>query len=374
MPKSISVGELQKRMDDEEGVTILDVRASQAYGEWSIQGTRVQSLNIPNSQLIEHGVHAFPDIPSTREIVAVCAKGIAARETVALLESDGLRAVYLEGGMEAWGQYYHSVHVVQDPDFSIHQIVRPGKGCLSYMVTSGGEAAVVDVGRHLEPYLELAQRLNVTIRHVFDSHLHADHVSGGSRLAHVVGATYWIAPEEMVDARGEYVELKDAQRVEFGEPTFSMISLRTPGHTLASTSFIINGRYLLSGDTVFVSGLGRPDLKGRAEEMAAMMYDTVLHQFVNLSDDVLVLPAHYSDFREQTSGGYVGATLGDIRRSNPLLRERNRQAFVESLVSKVGATPPNYETITRINRGIQNASDEEQGELEIGPNRCAVKN
>lgn len=373
MGSRIDAQELHERMTSSQGVTILDVRNQQAYEEWRIQGQNVQSLNIPNSQLQADGVDASIDVSKNREIVAVCAKGIAAQETVKMLEEAGFKSAYLEGGMGAWAEYYYPLRVAQLKSGTLYQILRPGKGCLSYLVTSGAEAVVVDAGRHVQVYLDLAAELGVSIRHTVDTHMHADHISGSRNLARETGATYWIAAAEMAGASGEFQALEDGMKLPVGNGELEMVSIRTPGHTVASTSFLIEGAYLLSGDTVFVSGLGRPDLKGKASEMAEEMYDTVIHKLSSLDGTTWVLPSHYSDYREMTPEGYVGARLADIRDRNLLLSVTDRTAFVESLVRRVGATPPNYEQVTQVNRGLYQATWEEQSELEVGPNRCAVK-
>ncbi len=146
----------------------------------------------------------------------------------------------------------------------------------------------------------------------------------------------------------------------------------TPGHTPGSTSFLVNRKFLLSGDTIFVGGLGRPDLGGKAREWAQALYDTVFKKIADLPDDVLVLPAHYADIKEINENGYVGATLGDIRRTNEIMRTTDVEQFTEQVVSAIGDTPPNYERIVAINRGTEHVKEEEAMELEIGPNRCAV--
>jgi glyoxylase-like metal-dependent hydrolase (beta-lactamase superfamily II)/rhodanese-related sulfurtransferase len=373
VPKFITAKELKRRMDSPEGVVILDVRASSAYQEWRIEGRNVHSLNIQNSKLKEFGVQSFSEIPKDKEIVTVCAKGISARETARMLEESGYQAVCLEGGMSAWSEFYESVTVVDTERLGIVQIIRLAKGCLSYMVTSKGEAAVVDAGRHIDRYIDLAKEQGVVIRHVLDTHLHADHISGGRALAEATGATYWIAEEEMADAFGWFEPLKDGTVIPLGDTSLRMVALKTPGHTVASTSFLVDGKYLLAGDTIFVSGLGRPDLKGRAREMANLLFDTVTGPIARLPGDLLVLPGHYSNFREINDDGFVGASLEEIRRNNPLLYATDREAFVETVVGNTGATPPNYDTVIRINRGVFNVSEDEKTELEIGPNRCAVK-
>jgi glyoxylase-like metal-dependent hydrolase (beta-lactamase superfamily II)/rhodanese-related sulfurtransferase len=373
MPKFITAEELKRRMDLPEGVVILDVRASSAYQDWRIEGRNVYSVNIQNSKLREYGVSSFAEIPKDKEIVAVCAKGISAQDTVKMLEDSGYQAVCLKGGMSAWSEFYEPVSVVQTERLHVTQFIRLAKGCLSYMVTSKGEAAVVDAGRHIDRYIEFAKQHGVKIQHVLDTHLHADHISGGRALAEATGAKYWIAEEEMVDATGSFEPLADGTKISLGDTSLTIMALKTPGHTVASTSFLVDNKYLVAGDTIFLSGLGRPDLKGRVREMANLLFDTVTGTIANLPGDILVLPGHFSNFWEINRDGYVGALLEEIRSKNPLLHTTEREAFVEKVVGNTGATPPNYETIIGINRGLLHASDAEKTELEIGPNRCAVK-
>lgn len=372
--KSIRARDLQERMNAPEGAFILDVRPESAFNEWRIQGKHLTAVNIQNSKLKAFGVEYFSEIPKDKEVVAVCAKGISAQETVSILQQSGYQAVYLEGGMSAWSEFYQVACVVKRDDFAIYQLQRLAKGCLSYMITSGTEAAVVDASRHIEEYQTLADQLGVKIRFVLDTHLHADHVSGGRALADAVGASYRIAREEMTGGMIPYDPLEDGQMISFGRPGFSMQVIRTPGHTPALMSFFIANEFLLVGDTVFVSGLGRPDLKGRAKEMAERLYDTVFHRLQGLSDDVVILPGHFSDISELNDEGYVGARLGDIRRDNSLFQLADKEAFVHAVVGRVGATPPNYQTVIRVNQGLEKPDSSSLIELEVGPNRCAVKN
>lgn len=373
MVQSITSDELKTRMDSDNGAVILDVRAKNAYDEWRIQGDKVQSLNIQNSKLKEFGVESFSAIPKNREIVTVCAKGVSAQEAATMLEEKGYKAVFLEGGMGAWSEFYEPVTVVKSDNVEIYQMMRLAKGCLSYVIASDGDAMIIDAGRHIERYIEFTKRIGVTIKHVFDTHLHADHISGGRELAKEVGADYWIAPEEAKGASFHYEPLSDGASFTLGNSKVTMVSVRTPGHTAASTSFLVNEKYLFSGDTLFVSGLGRSDLKGQAKEMAQEMFHTVRTTLADLPDNLIVLPGHYSDFGEINHSGFVGESLAEIRAKNPMLHMTDEDKFVEIAVGNAGVTPPNHETIISINRGQQEASHEEKTELEVGPNRCAVK-
>lgn len=375
MPNSISVKELHQRMSSPEGAFVLDVRASGAYQEWRIQDKGVVSVNIQNSKLKEHGPAAYPEIPKDKEIVSVCAKGVAAQETADMLTEAGYKISYLDGGMQSWSEFYYPVQVSISDDLELLQVLRPAKGCLSYFLASKGEGIVVDASRHVDEYVKLAKANGVQIRHVLDTHLHADHISGGEALAAATGAKYWIGESEMQGSDRPFHALKDGLKLEFGSSTLEVLAIPTPGHTPGSTSFLVNNQFLVSGDTVFVNGLGRPDLGGKAREWAKMLYNTVVTKLNKLSDDMIVLPAHYSDFHEITDAGYVGAVLGELRQSNQLLQGGDEDVFTESVAGGAGATatPPNYETIVNINRGLVQISAQEASDLEVGPNRCAVK-
>lgn len=131
---------------------------------------------------------------------------------------------------------------------------------------------------------------------------------------------------------------------------------------------------MFSGDTIFVSSLGRPDLGGKAREWAKDLYDTVYNKVAQIADDVIVLPAHYANFdQEVNEQGYIGNTLGNIRQMNEIMQGKTEEEFVEQVAQSASSeTPPNFEDIVAINRGVKYATPEQQQELEIGPNRCAV--
>lgn len=131
---------------------------------------------------------------------------------------------------------------------------------------------------------------------------------------------------------------------------------------------------MFSGDTIFVSGLGRPDLGGKVREWAKDLYDTVYNKVAQIADDVIVLPAHYTNFdQEVNEQGYIGNTLGNIRQMNEIMQGKTEEEFVEQVTRSASSeTPPNFEDIIAINRGVKDATQEQQQELEIGPNRCAV--
>ncbi|MGB8954082.1 MAG: MBL fold metallo-hydrolase [Tumebacillaceae bacterium] len=371
--KTIKSTELHRRIDSGVSVFILDVRNPQDFQDWKIEGRHLEHVNIPYFQFLEEDESVYVDLPKNTEIVVVCAKGKSAQMVSEQLDERGYNVSALEQGMTGWSQFYQPVPVFEGGDMKLIQVNRLAKGCLSYMVISAGQALVVDANRHIEEYIALATRENAKITHILDTHLHADHISGGAELANARGGKYYVSSSEMMGSTAlEYEALEQHDEINIGSINAKILAIPTPGHTPGSTSVLINEQFLLSGDTIFVGGLGRPDLGGKAREWAQSLYETVFEKMANLSDDILVLPTHYADIQEINDNGYVGATLGQIRASNELMRTENREAFTEMVAGLSGATPPNYEQIVAINRGELHVTAEEATALEIGPNRCAA--
>jgi glyoxylase-like metal-dependent hydrolase (beta-lactamase superfamily II) len=370
--RTVAPQQLHAMMECGDALFILDVRNPEEYQEWKIEGKGLKSINIPYFDFLDDDDSVYDGLPKDTEMIVVCAKGGAAQMVAEQLEERGYRASVLEGGMRAWSQFYAPVTVTHDENMKLIQFNRLAKGCLSYMVLSEGVAMVVDPSRHIDEYLHVAEQHGARISHVLDTHLHADHISGGYELAQRTGATYYIASSEMQGSERRFEPLEKHAVIRFGHVDVRVLAIPTPGHTPGSMSFLVNNKYLLSGDTLFVGGLGRPDLGGKAREWAQDLYDTVFRTIAQLPDDVLVLPAHYSDIEEINAAGYVGALLGDIRRNSEILRTEDREVFTETVAGWAGATPPNYEDIIEINRGRVVVDPAKATELEIGPNRCAI--
>lgn len=371
----ISAEQLYQKMENNSGVFILDVRNEEEYADWKIEGKNVQSMNIPYFDFLEdEQVDDLIDrLPKDKEIIVVCAYGGASDFIVEMLLGRGFTTFSLRGGMLDWSQFYIPVPVVDEEQVKIFQINRLAKGCLSYMVISEGKAMVVDPARHADEYIQLAEREKATIMHVMDTHLHADHISGGVEIARKTGATYYISTSDLQGGAIPYEPLEKHDTIRFGEATVKVLAIQTPGHTPGSTSFLINDKYMLSGDAVFVSGLGRPDLGGKADEWALLMYDTVFGEIGELSDDVLVLPSHYSTAEEINDRGAVEGKLGEIRAKNQIMSMTDKEEFTRIVAGSADTVkPPNFEDILLINRGDLKVTAEKATELEIGPNRCAV--
>jgi glyoxylase-like metal-dependent hydrolase (beta-lactamase superfamily II) len=368
MARTMSLEEL-KNLRDSGDAFLLDLRKNDAYEGWKIEGRGVTSVNILMSRLLADGPDAYPELPRDKEIVTVCAVGKTAIDAADLLEEHGYKAVALQGGMQAWSEWYEPVVIADEATYTLVQVVRPAKGCLSYFLASGKSALVVDPGRNIDVYLDLAKQHKVKIDSVWDTHVHADHISGATRLAKQTGATYAVAEGSI--GTGATAELTPGTKLRVGQ--VEVVAVPLYGHTPGHTGVIVDATYLLSGDALFLSGIGRPDLGGQAETGAKQLYQTLTNVLPHLPRDLVVLPTHFSGDDERQESGQVSAKLNDVMAENGLLDVGAESTFVAGVIASVGESPPNYETIRRINMGLAGATETEASDLEVGPNRCAVK-
>ncbi|MGG0153600.1 MBL fold metallo-hydrolase [Bacillus mycoides] len=353
---------------------ILDVRNEVDYEEWKIEGKQISSMNKPYFDLLDGVEHIVDELPREKEILVVCAKeGSSQFVAEQLLDAGFNNIYYLAGGMKAWSEYVKPVKVgdVQGGG-SIYQFNRFGKGCLSYMVVSNGEAAVIDAVRTIEAYEDFAKEHGVTITNVMDTHLHADHISGGRKLAEKVGGTYWLPPKDAEEVVFSYEPLIEGSVITVGGTKIGIDALYSPGHTIGSTSFIIDETYLLSGDILFVDSIGRPDLAGKAEDWVGDLRSTLYTRYKELSQELIVLPAHYSKISEMDENGVVSANLKQLFEVNAGLNMKDENEFRKIVTENLPPQPNAYQEIRQTNMGKIYPNVEEEREMEIGPNRCAV--
>jgi glyoxylase-like metal-dependent hydrolase (beta-lactamase superfamily II) len=218
-----------------------------------------------------------------------------------------------------------------------------------------------------EVYLWLAEGCGWQITHVLDTHVHADHLSRSRRLAELVGATLHMP--EGAPVSHLFSALGDGDVLEVGSATLEAIW--TAGHTPESTSYLLDGKALFTGDTLFLSAVGRPDLDATPEgsrEKARDLYRS-LQLLLALVPETLVLPGHTSE-PVAFDGEPIGAPLSEVRRSVHILRY-DEYAFVENVAGRVTPTPENFERIVELNRAGE-APEGDPTELEGGANRCAA--
>jgi len=232
-------------------------------------------------------------------------------------------------------------------------------GCLahaSYMLGSEGEAAVVDPQRDVEIYLKAADEQGLKIRHIFESHLHADFVSGHLELAKRTGAKIYIG--EQAGATFPHVPLRDGSEVRFGKVRIT--ALETPGHTPEGVCLVIADEEksqepwaVLTGDTLFIGDVGRPDLSKEHTplQLAGLMYDSLHQKLMKLGDQVLVYPAHGAGSlcgRNMRAERY--STIGTEKLSNYALQIRSRDEFIRQLTENLPSRPEYFLQDAQINR------------------------
>jgi glyoxylase-like metal-dependent hydrolase (beta-lactamase superfamily II) len=356
---SITADELLAGLDDGDKIVLLDVREPDEFESWSIPG----AVNVPLSSL-----EGRLDVLGPGEVVTICAVGTRAAEASEVLARAGRESSVLQGGMGAWSGVYDDA-VLEAGHATIVQVRRRGKGCLSYLVGAGGAAAVIDPSSDVAEYVARAEARGWGITHVFDTHLHADHVSGARELAAACGAELVLNPADRFGF--EFTALTDGMRVPIADGVDLTVSvLSTPGHTKGSTVYLLGEAAAFTGDTLFLESVGRPDLADEAEAFARSLYGSLHDKLLGLPDSTVVFPAHFSSVVD-VDRGVVGAPLGVLKgRLTQLTADED--AFVAWAVGSVTARPPHYETIVATNLSGTPLTSEERSSLEAGPNRCAV--
>jgi hydroxyacylglutathione hydrolase len=233
-------------------------------------------------------------------------------------------------------------------------------GCLahaSYMIGSHGEAAVVDPRRDVDSYIDEAREQGLEIKHVIETHLHADFVSGHRELAHRTGAKIYFGAK--AGAKFEHVPVREGDEIEMGDVVLRF--LETPGHTPESVSVLVIDRSVsdvpkavLTGDTLFIGDVGRPDLLGArmsAQELAGMLYDSLHGKLLALPDSVEVYPAHGAgSLCGRNISSETSSTIGQQRQFNYALKPMPKEEFVRIMTTDLPEAPAYFSRDVAINR------------------------
>lgn len=372
----IEIKELLAKLDAGEPLLLVDVRNDDEYEKWQIEGRRqFKVTHVPYFDFIEEEHEAVGRIPKhTGEIVVVCAKGGSSQMVAEILRGSGVPARNLTGGMIAYGEYLDPVKVpLEDGEadgLEIWQFNRRGKGCLSYVILSCGEAVIIDASRAIEIYESFLAGANARLAYVLDTHVHADHISGGPALAARSGAPYFVRGGSGFDLQQRTRSLKDNDELQLGKTSIRVLA--TPGHTPGSVCYLLANHYLLSGDTLFKTAVGRPDLGGNVIEWSEDLFRTLHERIAPLDDSMVVLPAHYATIAEIGANGVVSATLGDLRRHLSELRISDLALFTEVMQRAVRTPPPEYADIINTNLGKTQTDPTHAVEWELGKNQCAA--
>ena len=373
MHQSLTAEQFRDRLDADRPVTVVDTRPEESFESWRVADA-IQFFYKPDHEFDVEAFQAETGLDPDDPIVTMCAIGKSSGSLAEQLDAAGYDDVaVVEGGMESWSAVYDHVTIEYD-SFTMIQLQRRAKGCLGYVIASEGEAAVIDATRHTDEYVAAAESLDSEIVAVFDTHVHADHISGGRGLASDLGVPYYLG-ETATDREVSY-EFEPLGRNEVvSVGGLDIKALSTPGHTSEMVNYLVGTEAVLTVDSV-----GRTELQfgeGDAATGAELLYESLHRTLLAEPDSVNVLPGHFSVASDGTTaitpGEPVDTTVGLLRRELDLLAQ-DRDAFVESLTAQLPEKPPNYERVIEINTGRERLEDAQEAiELELGPNRCAAE-
>ena len=355
-PNAISPDELSQKLHD-PNVYLLDVRDPDEFLDYNIPGSK----NIPLSDLFNP--ENISKIPRDKEIITVCPHGNMAMVATFALARNGIKAHVLKDGLAGWSQVLKSTSAEENP--TVIQVEKIGKGCLSHVIISENDAIVIDPLYPAEKYLEVAKEQGAKITHIIDTHQHADHVSAAQQLANLTGSPMYESKFESWDRSANFLD--DGQKIKFGNSKLRVI--HTPGHTPGSLSFVVDEKYVFTGDILFIESIGRPDLRDNAEEFAVQLYDSLHNKLLKLPPDTVVFPTHHG--ASVTSVNGVFSTTIEKTKEHDILN-LPKEEFVKQIVGVSVPRPMNYQKIIQINKGTVPLIPSDIPDLELGPNRCSI--
>lgn len=353
MAAVVTAEELLAKMRAREPLRILDIRPPDQRADWWIPGSV-----------------AGAEARAGERVVVACAMGRESDAVADALAARGVHAASLAGGMRAWSLAHAAADVPLDhAESRVVQVARLGKGCLSYVVASRGEALVIDASVAPEAYEALAAQRGWRIVAVFDSHLHADHLTRGPALAERTGARYLLPAGAPVAAPHE--EVRDGDEIRVG--ALALRALSVPGHAREEIALSLDGKVLFTGDTLLADSVGRPDLGASPAESERRARDlhASIRRLAKEPSTALVLPGHASA-PPALDGLPIAAPLSEALARAPSLADADR--FVKTVLADLPPPPAEHELILEMNRaGVLPDDVDEIVAYEAGANRCAAK-
>ncbi|MCI5147262.1 MAG: MBL fold metallo-hydrolase, partial [Candidatus Electrothrix sp. AR3] len=329
--------------------------------------------NISYYDFMEQEEESVARVPAQRSIRIIFAKEGSAKYVAEILDNHGFSDVgYLAGGFKSWGNMLVPKLVSAEGGFELYQFIRPGKASCSYGLIYNQEMILFDPSRNLDFYLNFAEQKRCTICKTFETHLQADYISGSRTIAEKIGATFHANPNDFADSNNPYFPLVDGEIQGFAEGGPKIKVLFTPGHTPGSTSYLIDRRFLITGDTVFIDSVGRPDLGGQAATWAAQLYTTI-GMIQELEQNIFILPGHYMEWEEANDALIFTTTLADaIARNKDIYSIGNQATFIQFIEKNMRPQPEEYAIIRMVNANKKEVEPERAEVLDLGKNECAA--
>jgi len=357
-----------------EDIVIVDVRNRTEFDKFKVEAPYpFRMFNIPYFDFMEFEEESIAKLPDKSRVRIVCAKEASAKYVADIVHKNGFPDVgYLRGGINTWGNLLVPSLAGVEEGYELYQFVRPGKASCSYGLVAGGEMMLFDPSRNTEFYLDFAGQKNCRVVRTFETHLQADYIAGSRILSEKTGAEFLANEADFQGARINYRELENGGQYGFTHTGPRVRAFFTPGHTPGSTTYFIDEKYMISGDTVFIKSIGRPDLGGKAVEWAKMLFATK-NKIKNLDRSLIVLPGHYIDWDEADADLIFRCTLDQaIRRNQSIYDLETIDEFIAFIRENIRPQPEEYARIRRVNANLEQVSEEEQDILDIGKNECAA--
>ena len=375
---TFSASHLFSAIESREDFLLLDVRNEDDFNQFKVEGpNNIEMLNIPYFDFIEDAEGSAALVPEGKPVLIVCAKVGSSEYVADVLTELGREDVsHLEGGIVSWGNVLVPKRINDDLDgYEVWQFNRPGKASCSYGVIYEGEMFLFDPSRNTEFYLSFAEDRGATITHTFETHLQADYISGSPKIAELTGATFVAHSSDFDYSIYDYHRLIDGEKINFssnGGP--SILCTHSPGHTPGSTTYVLGEKYMISGDTVFIVSVGRPDLGKKVVEWARMLYATLKDRISLMPDDLVVLPGHYTDWSmESDSENRILDDFGSIKQFNEdIYGISEEDEFVTYILDNMRKEPEIYGQIREVNSGRLTPCIDEQNIMDLGKNECAA--
>jgi len=292
--------------------TLLDVRNDEEFGRFKVEGPHLSKMiNIPYVEFIEKEEESVAKVPVSKDekIRIVCAKEGSAKYVAEILVNNGWSDVkILEGGIKTWGNMLAPKLVASDDGYKLYQFIRPGKASCSYGLLYEDEMVVFDPSRNTGFYQNFAKENGCKVVKTFETHLQADYISGSKQLSLDTGAKIIGNENDFKDAAFTYHLVGDHEVFRFSKGGPEIKAIHMPGHTPGSTSYLIDSQYLVTGDTLFILSIGRPDLGGKAEEWSKLLYNTL---FCSKNFCGMALMGLFTSDAWATNGAPAAAPAGD---------------------------------------------------------------
>ena len=359
---------------EKRDIVVVDVRNDKDFSRFHVESPYPFSmLNVSYYDFMEVEEESVARVPKDCSIRIICAKEGSAKYVAEILEKHGYSDVgYLAGGIKTWGNLLVPKLIKTGSDYELYQFIRPGKASCSYGLLSGKEMMLFDPSRNIDFYLDFAAAKGCMITKTFETHLQADYIAGSRAIARKTGAVFYANDGDFKTSANPYTTLKDGEEFSFSLGGPKVRVLFTPGHTPGSTSFLVDERYLISGDMVFINSVGRPDLGGKAEAWASMLFDSI-QKIKQLDPALMVLPGHYMIWEEATAELVFTLSLGEVLKRNQQIYDiENPSDFFAFIQSNMRPQPEEYATIRLVNANLREEEEDKQEELDLGKNECAA--